>query len=91
MTARISGEQVADCAFDQRVEAIWDDFDLDQNGCLDQAEMKIFMMNMLSKFEMIQNYNDEDFNRVLATIDTNGDGMVSKQEMNVFLRRMSGK
>ena len=60
------------------MEAIWDDFDLDQNGCLDQAEMKIFMMNMLSKFEMIQNYNDEDFNRVLATIDTNGDGMVSK-------------
>ena len=47
--------------------------------------MKVFLKNMMENFGMTESYNEDDFDDVFAHFDTNGDGIISKEEMFSFL------
>ena len=80
-----------DRALDHKVDKIWANYDLDDNGFLDRDEMRSFMINMLASMNMAENFNEESFRRLFDRFDVDGDGYVSRQEMRQFLERASTK
>ena len=66
----------------ETVHQIWQEYDTDNNGCLDKDEMKLFIKDILTETSHISNYNDNDFEKVFKLFDDNGDGKVSQSEMH---------
>lgn len=61
---------------------IWILFDKDQDGKLNFSELKDYIINMAFKDLPI---SDQQINELFKTIDIEGDGAVTKDEMAIFL------
>ena len=71
------------------VNLIWAEYDTDENGWLDEEEMRQFVKDILIECNLITNYNESDFERVFALFDSDGNGRITKPEMLIFIRRIS--
>ena len=74
----------------EQVEKIFDAYDTDGNGVLDQEEMSRFIREMLQGTIESQSLSDENINRVIAKLDINGDGEIQQEEMLCFLKQILG-
>jgi len=64
----------------QMVDQIWDQYDADGSGVLERHEARRMFSNVFSGESLGQ------FDRKFAMMDANGDGVVSKVEMGMFLQ-----
>ena len=51
--------------------------------------MRLFVLDILVQCGLMSNYNNADFEKVFSIFDTNGDGVVSREEMLSFLKQIT--
>ena len=63
---------------------------MDQNGYLDRAETRLFLQSV-QKDMPGSDYDDSQFDATFEAIDANGDGLMEKAEMAMFIRALLRK
>ncbi len=71
------------------VDRIWIEWDKDQSGSLDKAETREFLKYAMKDFP--QGYDDSKFDETFNVIDTDGDGLMDKQELAYFIKSLLKK
>ena len=84
----MSAEDEKDRIYTDAVEKIWKNFDDDHSGELDKEETRNFLKTVLENCPPPNNYDESKFEATFIEIDTNGDGMVDKQEMITFIKKL---
>lgn len=56
------------------VAIIWDEYDVDNSGVLDQEEARVFITSTIKAIGDEEHFCQEDFDHYFKKIDTNGDG-----------------
>lgn len=64
------------------IDTIWEKYDEDGNGTINQEEAKQFIQEFLGHGVT---YDQEYLLRLFSQVDTNHDGQVDKEEMNFFI------
>ena len=72
------------------VDEIWAEWDKDRSDTLDKAEMRGFVQQTLTRSGINKEVTDEEFNQIFAQFDVDGSGMIERDEMAVFVKRMAG-
>ena len=67
------------------VEKIWICCDVDNNGRLEFEEIKDYLKQVLG--EQL-NMSEEDLRKTFDQIDTNNDGEITKEEMEIFIKSL---
>ena len=62
---------------------MWEKYDYDNNSELDKEECRKMTKDIL--LTVGKQYNREEFNRNYIEMDTDGNGLVDKEEMTQFL------
>ena len=70
----------------QAVNKIWNDYDKDRNGQLSFEESKMFISDSFGGSVVMK---DSDLKKMFDKIDTDGDGLINKGEMAVFLLKLT--
>ena len=83
------------------IDDIWDEFDTDNDGELDQKECKKFIINAIKELQNAgqptqreasslitdeSSFNDADFATCFRKVDTDGSGQITKDEMLQFIK-----
>ena len=74
------------------INQIWSLYDVDGNGSLDKEECKTFVYDYLQMVAVGQDeFDDEIFNTMFDDFDEDGSGLIEKDEMHLFLKKISGQ
>jgi Ca2+-binding EF-hand superfamily protein len=68
------------------VNKIWKDYDKDNSGQLSFDESKVFISDSFGGSVVMK---DSDLKKMFDKIDTDGDGLINKGEMAVFLLKLT--
>lgn len=71
----------------EEIRRIFDRFDADKSGFIDEAELKTLMEETYRILGVSKNITHEDVASYLAMVDTNRDGKISPQEYEVIVIR----
>ena len=71
------------------VDDLWQQYDTDDNGCLDKQETKRFIRETLKEMGG-QEFTDEEFETIFQEFDKDGNGTIEKDEMAIFIRKVAG-
>mmetsp|Transcript_36488 Transcript_36488/g.27054 ORF Transcript_36488/g.27054 Transcript_36488/m.27054 type:complete len:84 (-) Transcript_36488:29-280(-) len=77
---------VVEANIDNIIEEIWTKYDQDGNNCLDKDETKEFIENFLKERGAEKELSAEEFEEHFRTLDKDGDGTISREEMRIFLQ-----
>ena len=67
---------------------MWDKYDVDDSGDLDQQETRKFVQDMMGNLGSAEELSDEDFDRVFATFDEDDSGTIEREEMVTFIKQL---
>merc|ERR1712113_1107893 len=67
------------------IKEFWRRYDKDDSGEMDMEELRFFLEDLTEKQKGHRNVTDEVFQSCKETIDTNKDGVVSKEEFTTYL------
>ena len=88
---RITPEVQRELLLKDAVEKIWSEFDVNNNGSLDQVETKAFLKKALTDIPPPNEYDDSKFDITFRSIDKNRNGVIEKAEMVMFLKSVLKK
>lgn len=72
------------------IDAVFKDFDKDNSGTLDIAEVKQFFAAVFANAPAdLKKPTDKDIENFAYVVDKNGDGKINKQELYQFVERFS--
>lgn len=85
------GEQTGkfEDALMKTVDDIWREYDKDRNGVLDKTEMRAFVEATVMQSGNKKGITDAEFNLIFTTFDMDSSNTIEKDEMAVFVKRMS--
>ena len=69
---------------DELVDTIFQNFDEDKNGTLEAHEAKKFFEQLFS--EAGESISEDNHSKIYASVDTNGDDRLSKDELRDILK-----
>lgn len=68
----------------QAVEFAFSKYDTDNSGTLDESELKEILKAVFTKMNIQREVNDQDVKKMVQALDTNSDGMISREEFRVL-------
>lgn len=71
----------------KEVERIWAIYDADKNGLLDRAEARSFVRDLLKGIDRQDLMNQEFFEECFDEFDKDGDQVLAKDEMALFVKK----
>jgi len=71
------------------VDKVWFTFDSDNSGQLDKNETRTFLKVVLGNCPPPNNYDDTRFDETFLEMDANGNGMIEKDEMVAFIKKLT--
>lgn len=74
----------------QTVDEIFKKYDTDKSGTIEVHELANVVRDIFKAKDGDKLVKEADVKRVMAALDTNGDGKLSKEEFFVLLKRCSG-
>lgn len=83
---RLTAEIERDRIYKQAVDSMWVLFDKDNSGSLDKPETKRFLQTVLENIPPPNNFDESKFEDTFHAMDKNGNGMVEKSEMVMFIK-----
>lgn len=83
---RLTAEIERDRIYKQAVDSMWVLFDKDNSGSLDKPETKNFLQTVLENIPPPNNFDESKFEDTFHAMDKNGNGMVEKSEMVMFIK-----
>ena len=83
---RLTAEIERDRIYKQAVDSIWGQFDKDNSGALDKAETKKFLQRVLENIPPPNHFDESKFDDTFHAMDKNGNGLVEKNEMVMFIK-----
>lgn len=74
---------------DEDITEMWRRYDKDDSGAMDAKEVRFMLEDILEKHQGHRNISDDVYNLCMTTIDADGNGSVSYDELSVFLSDFS--
>ena len=75
-------------SINQVVDGIWDQYDTDGSGQLDNSEIKVFVEEVLKTGAAGTPFESLNFETALMEHDTDANGKISKDEMKGFIKKL---
>ena len=72
---------------DNAVAAIFEMYDKDKNGWLDESQLKAIMVDVFAKMGSKRAITDQEIKIVLNKMDRNKDGKIEPSELKELMRR----
>ena len=88
---RVTPEVQRELLLKDAVEKIWGEFDVNNNGSLDQVETKAFLKKALKDIPPPNEYDESKFDVTFRSIDKNRNGVIERAEMVIFLKSVLKK
>ena len=79
-------QALVDDQLEDGVKTIFEDFDEDENGSLDRAELFKFFTTMFEEFKVSMKVNNEFLDQIFAEYDTDQNKKIEPAEMKVYLK-----
>ena len=76
-------------ALEECIKDIWDNYDADRNGTLEFGEAKKFLKDVM-KESGIEELSTKELKNVFDDFDEDGSGGISKEEMLILIRMLTG-
>jgi Ca2+-binding EF-hand superfamily protein len=87
----MSGGNLQDEMLRAYIDKVFEEFDEDKNGSLDQTEMTHFFNTLFQKLGMNHSVTPEEALSAVKSIDQNFDGAISKPELFTAFKQMLNK
>ena len=82
--------ETADQIVDIVINEIWDKFDEDGNGDLDEEEITAFLEYTFKEMGESTFYSQKDFLECFRQFAPTGVGFITKPEMTIFIKKVAG-
>lgn len=81
-------DQLHEEAIQVIIDSLWDKYDEDKSGALDQVETKTFVKEIMAGLGQEVTFSDEGFEELFISFDKDGSGNVEKDEMVEFVKKL---
>eukprot|EP00347_Sterkiella_histriomuscorum_P010822 403374794 len=85
----LAEEEEINEALEECLNDIWDNYDADRNGTLEFKEAKKFLKDVMKESGM-EKISTAELKKAFDDFDTDGSGAISKDEMKVLIRMLTG-
>lgn len=72
------------------IDEIWDSYDVDHSGKLEQNEVRSFVLEYMNLLKKDFVFSEEEFIKIFNEIDADKSGTVEKEEMAMFIYKIIG-
>lgn len=72
------------------VDELWQKYDADRGGTLDKIEVMKMVQEMVHESSQFSDFSYDEFELLFQAFDRNGDGVIQKDEMKMFLLELCG-
>lgn len=70
------------------VDEIWNNYDFDHSGTLEEDEMRKFIQDLMPEMSSGFKFCECAFQKIFKEFDDDGSGAVRKSEMTLFIKRI---